>query len=125
MLSIGLCTQLACIWEATARKPGNVSRFHDFADVGYLDFILSAAAIAPILEEAANRPVGQTILDAVTEVLKIARSAIEPAPRLSQAQARLLGRVANLEKQRRMIQLIEPDCLVDESDGAALARMAA
>ena len=40
--SLGLCAQLACIWEATARKPGNVHRFRDFADVGYLDFLVSA-----------------------------------------------------------------------------------
>ncbi|GAB2838237.1 chemotaxis protein CheW [Pseudoduganella ginsengisoli] len=65
------------------------------------------------------------IVDAVTEVLKIPRTAIEPAPRLSQAQARLLGRVANLEKHNRMIQLIEPVCLVDGEDSEALARLAA
>ena len=65
------------------------------------------------------------IVDAVTEVLKIPRAAIEPAPRLSQAQARLLGRVANLERHNRMIQLIEPVCLVDGDDSDALARLAA
>ena len=31
-LSVGLCAQLACILEATARKPGNVHRYHDFDD---------------------------------------------------------------------------------------------
>src|SRR4051795_2927126 len=65
MLPVGLCVQLACVWEATARKPGNVHRYRDFEDVTYLDFILSAAAIAPVLESAVGRPVGQTILDAV------------------------------------------------------------
>jgi triphosphoribosyl-dephospho-CoA synthase len=62
MLSIGLCAQLACIWEATARKPGNVHRFRDFSDTTYLDFIQSAAAIAPILDHATDRRVGETIL---------------------------------------------------------------
>jgi len=65
MLSVGLCVQLACVWEATARKPGNVHRYRDFDDVRYLDFLLSAAAIAPVLEGAAARPVGQTILEAI------------------------------------------------------------
>src|SRR5262245_53854996 len=65
MLSVGLCVQLACVWEATARKPGNVHRWHDFEDTSYPDFLLSAAAIAPVLEGAAARPVGQTILEAV------------------------------------------------------------
>jgi triphosphoribosyl-dephospho-CoA synthase len=65
MLSIGLCAQLACIWEATARKPGNVHRYRDFDDTGYIDFLLAAAAIAPVLESAATKRVGQTVLEAV------------------------------------------------------------
>jgi triphosphoribosyl-dephospho-CoA synthase len=46
ILSNGQCAQIACILEATARKPGNVHRFADFEDATYLDFLLSAAAIA-------------------------------------------------------------------------------
>lgn len=65
MHSIGLCTQLACIWEASARKAGNVHRFRDFEDASYLDFVLSAAAIAPIMETAATRPVGATTMESV------------------------------------------------------------
>jgi triphosphoribosyl-dephospho-CoA synthase len=41
-----LYVQTACIWEATARKPGNVHPGADFADTGYVDFLVSAAAIA-------------------------------------------------------------------------------
>jgi len=63
------------------------------------------------------------IVDTVTEVLKIPKSAIEPAPRLSGEQAKLLGRVANLEKQNRMIQLIDPAHLVDETGCSQLAAM--
>jgi triphosphoribosyl-dephospho-CoA synthase len=62
---IGLCAQVACVWEATARKPGNVHRFSDFSDVTYLDFVLSAAAIAPVVQEAWRRPVGETVLAGV------------------------------------------------------------
>jgi triphosphoribosyl-dephospho-CoA synthase len=65
MLDAGLCAQIACIWEATARKPGNVHRYRDFADSSYTDFLLSAAAIAPVMTTACQRPVGATILDAV------------------------------------------------------------
>ena len=42
----GLLAQLACLLEVTARKPGNVHRYRDFDDATYLDFLLSAAAIA-------------------------------------------------------------------------------
>jgi triphosphoribosyl-dephospho-CoA synthase len=62
---VGLCVQLACVWEATARKPGNVHRYRDFADVGYLDFVTSAAAIAPVLAAARGRRVGETVLESV------------------------------------------------------------
>jgi triphosphoribosyl-dephospho-CoA synthase len=65
MLTVADCVHLACVLEATARKPGNVHRFHDFDDLTYLDFILSAAAVAPILETTAERGVGVTVLDAI------------------------------------------------------------
>jgi triphosphoribosyl-dephospho-CoA synthase len=65
MPDVGLCAQVACIWEATARKPGNVHRYRDFADACYPDFLLSAAAIAPVLARAAGRPVGLTVLESV------------------------------------------------------------
>src|SRR5262245_2532171 len=65
MPDVGLCAQVACLWEATARKPGNVHRFRDFAGVTYLDFALSAAAVAPVLARAPGRPVGATVLEAV------------------------------------------------------------
>ena len=65
------------------------------------------------------------IVDSVAEVLKIHKSAIEDAPKLSSDQARLLARMANLEKQKRMVQLIEPAHLVESADRAGLARLAA
>ena len=43
----------------------------DFADTTYLDFLASAAAIAPVLEHAAEQPVGQTILDAVRATRRV------------------------------------------------------
>ena len=59
------CAQLACVWEATARKAGNVHRFADFEDVAYTDFLLSAAAIAPVLATARERRVGATVLECI------------------------------------------------------------
>ena len=74
MLATGLCAQLACIWEVTARKPGNVHRYRDFEDATYLDFIVSAAACAPVLDGARDRPVGQTILEGVRATRTVART---------------------------------------------------
>jgi triphosphoribosyl-dephospho-CoA synthase len=73
MADVGLCAQVACVWEATARKPGNVTRFHDFADVTYLDFVLSAAAIGPAMA-ACRRKVGATVLEAVRATRQVVRT---------------------------------------------------
>ncbi|MBB1073210.1 chemotaxis protein CheW [Rhodoferax sp. 4810] len=64
------------------------------------------------------------IVDSVAEVLKIHKSVIEPAPQLSTEQARLIARVANLEKQQRLIQLIDPSCLIAEEDRSQLVNLA-
>jgi purine-binding chemotaxis protein CheW len=63
------------------------------------------------------------IVDSVAEVLKVERRAIEPAPRLSAEQSLLLARMANLEKSKRMVQLLEPRHLVAGEDLAGLARI--
>jgi purine-binding chemotaxis protein CheW len=60
------------------------------------------------------------IVDQVSEVLKISRSAIEPAPKLSDEQAKLIRRVANLEKQKRMILLLDPVNLLEAGEIKAL-----
>jgi len=53
------------------------------------------------------------IVDQVAEVLKLPKASIESAPRLSAAQGSLLSRMANLERQQRMVQLIDPGYLLD------------
>jgi triphosphoribosyl-dephospho-CoA synthase len=57
--------QLACLLEASAPKPGNVSPGRHFADVRYEDFLASAAAIGGPLAGAGTRPVGATVRLAV------------------------------------------------------------
>jgi len=64
-LSVGACATLACLLEVTAAKPGNVYRGADFEDLTYLDFLVSATVIGPVMERAAERRVGETVLAAV------------------------------------------------------------
>lgn len=52
------------------------------------------------------------IVDAVAEVLKVPCTAIEPAPVLSADQAQLLARMVNLEQSNRLLQLLEPQHLL-------------
>ena len=56
---------LACLLEASAPKPGNVSPGRPFRDMGYEDFLASAIAIGPVLAQAGQRPLGETIRDAL------------------------------------------------------------
>lgn len=61
------------------------------------------------------------VVDQVSEVLKLSRSAIEPAPALSEEQARLIRRVANIEAQKRMVLLLDPSNMLDAGELDALA----
>jgi triphosphoribosyl-dephospho-CoA synthase len=73
-MSIALWAQAACVWEACAEKAGNVSRRHDFTDTTLVDFLLSAAAIAPVLERAPRAGVGATILEGVRATRCVCRA---------------------------------------------------
>ena len=66
--------QLACLLEASAPKPGNVSPGRHFADLRYEDFLASAAAIGGPLSGAATRPVGATVRLAVEATARWTRS---------------------------------------------------
>jgi triphosphoribosyl-dephospho-CoA synthase len=62
---VAVAAQLACLLEASAPKPGNVSPGRHFADFRYEDLLASAAAIGGPLAGAATRPVGATVRLAV------------------------------------------------------------
>lgn len=52
------------------------------------------------------------IVDSVAEVLRIPRQHIDPAPQLSDEQMSLIGRVAKLDGERRLVMLIDPNQLL-------------
>jgi len=58
---VAAAAQLACLLEASAPKPGNVSPFASFRDATYEDFLASGAAIGPALAAAGERSLGATI----------------------------------------------------------------
>jgi triphosphoribosyl-dephospho-CoA synthase len=63
-LSAGTLAQIACILEVSARKPGNVHPAQGFRGTTWLDFLIGAAAIAPALDRACSRALGETVLEA-------------------------------------------------------------
>jgi triphosphoribosyl-dephospho-CoA synthase len=64
--------QLACVLEASAEKPGNITPRFDFADTTYEDMLRSAIALGPELGRAAERGVGDTVLAAVRATRRVA-----------------------------------------------------
>ena len=61
MFTTDRLVQTSCIWEAVARKVGNVHRSADFAGTSLTDFLISAAAAAPFFNDRSTRNVGETI----------------------------------------------------------------
>ena len=57
--------------EVTARKPGNVHRFSDLADLHFVDILLSATAIAEPLDRAATTGVGRAVLGAIEATRRV------------------------------------------------------
>jgi triphosphoribosyl-dephospho-CoA synthase len=57
--------QLACVLEASAEKPGNVTPSHDFDDTSFEDMLRSGIALGGELGRAGERGVGATVLAAV------------------------------------------------------------
>jgi purine-binding chemotaxis protein CheW len=65
------------------------------------------------------------VVDSVAEVARVARSVLEPAPELSEEQARVVSRVANLPDAQRMLLLVQPDQLLAAEQAEALAGVGA
>ena len=71
---VALFAQLACIWEATARKAGNVHPRARFGDLTYMDFLLSAAALGRAFERAPRAAVGLTVLQTIEATRQVVRT---------------------------------------------------
>jgi triphosphoribosyl-dephospho-CoA synthase len=71
---IAAAAQLACLLEARAPKPGNVSPGRDFADIGYDDFVASAAAIGGRFAHVADTPLGELVRTSVEATARWAPS---------------------------------------------------
>jgi triphosphoribosyl-dephospho-CoA synthase len=63
--AVARAAQLACVLEASAEKPGNITPSHDFDDTSYEDMLRSGIALGPELGRAGERGVGETVLAAV------------------------------------------------------------
>lgn len=89
-------------FELTSEEPGNARRI----------LVLKAGG-------------GKTgfMVDVVSEIIKVPSHAIRPAPELSSEQMRLIGHVATLDEQQRMILLVDPAQLLTRVEADALAKL--
>ncbi len=65
---VAQCAVLAMLFElSSSPKPGNVDRCHDFSDIGFNHFLISAVSAYPIFRKAASGEgsVGSLILEGV------------------------------------------------------------
>jgi triphosphoribosyl-dephospho-CoA synthase len=122
--------QLACLLEASAPKPGNVSPGRHFADARYEDFLASAAAIGGPLASAGTHSIGRTV-----------RLAIEATRRWTSSNTNLgivlllapLARAAMLEPpmdeelpfRSTLREVLESSTVDDARDVYAAIRLAA
>jgi triphosphoribosyl-dephospho-CoA synthase len=70
-VEIAWAAQLACLFEVSVAKAGNVSRSAAFADARFEDFAASAVAIGPALRDAPAASVGQTIAAAAADTRRL------------------------------------------------------
>lgn len=63
------------------------------------------------------------IVDSVAEVLRIPRAHIERSPELSDEQSRLISQVAKLDKDKRLVMLIDPSQLLGGPELGAMHSM--
>jgi triphosphoribosyl-dephospho-CoA synthase len=70
--SVAGAAQLACVLEASAEKPGNITPSHDFHDTSYEDMLRSAITVGPELARAGERRVGETVLAVVEASRRVA-----------------------------------------------------
>jgi len=65
---------IACLFEVSTDKPGNVTWGKDFWDTRFVDFMASAIAVGPAFRNAAETPVGEIVYRAVNDTGRLANT---------------------------------------------------
>lgn len=128
---IASAAQLACLLEASAPKPGNISPGKHFHDTSYEDFLASAAAIGGAFARAGERPLGATILDAIQATSRWTRSntnlgiVLLLAPLARAAHEACRERFTRETLREQLIQLLRAATVRDAMDVYEAIRRAA
>jgi triphosphoribosyl-dephospho-CoA synthase len=125
LLRIAALAQAACVLEASAPKPGNVSPGRDFADTTYADFVLSALAIGPAFRDAASAGVGRTILRALRDTRRLVRSNTNLGLVLLLAPLARAAAEGHGPLRPRVASVVDALTIADARDAYAAIRLAA
>jgi triphosphoribosyl-dephospho-CoA synthase len=121
-VSVAQQIELACLLEATARKPGNVHPAAKFVDLHYDDFVHAAAVIAEPLAMAAEHGVGPAILSAVTATRTVCSSNVNLGICLLLAPIAAAADPGTLRQE--VARLIEATTIADAAAVYAAIRLA-
>ena len=64
------------------------------------------------------------LVDSVSEVLKVEAGALQPTPRLSDYQKRVMAEMVKLPEQKRLVLVLQPDELVSEQEQDEIRQVA-
>lgn len=118
---IAAAAQLACLLEASAPKPGNVSPGIAFHDTRYEDFLASAAAIAPAFLDAGTQPLGRTILRAIDDTRRWTSANTNLGIVLLLAPLARAAHAASPESLRDRVRLVLASTTVADAEAAYAA----
>ncbi|WP_426959533.1 chemotaxis protein CheW [Muricoccus radiodurans] len=130
--------------DEVARRPGSLTRVPRAP--AFVEGVMNLrGAVVPVIDQrrrfaaegTAAGPGGRVVVvtvegvraglavDAVTEILSLPAGSLAPAPALAAGEVAVFDRVATVERDGRMILLIEPRALLDAAERDLLAAMAA
>jgi triphosphoribosyl-dephospho-CoA synthase len=69
--TVALAAEMACLLEASAPKPGNVTRCAEFSDTRYIDFLASAAIVGHVLRSARRATTGALVFEIVAQTARL------------------------------------------------------
>jgi triphosphoribosyl-dephospho-CoA synthase len=115
---IAASAQLACLLEASAPKPGNVSPGIAFHDTRYEHFLASAAAIGPAFLDAGTQPVGHTILRAIEATRNWTSANTNLGIVLLLAPLARAAHLSGLESLRDRVRIVLASTTIADADAA-------
>lgn len=122
---VAAAVQLACLLEAGAPKPGNVSPGRSFSDLAYSDFLASAAAIGEPFLHCRDRRVGETILRSIESTSRWVGTNSNLGIVLLLAPLAKAATTASSDLHSDLVRVLNETTVEDASDVYRAIRMAA